>query len=296
MTVRLPAVQLIGAQKAGTSAIAEWLFEGGFRRPNVFDGEPPYYSKETHFFDIDWNYNRGLDYYKKRFEGDTTGSPALDATPDNLTFPERVHDTYQSAGFNQVHTVKIIVILREPVARELSLYNHLVFDCRNLEPAQLNSWHEQVKKPDGSLMSFDEFINDVTMPALATDESEDHGVGRSSRHGLYATHLEKWFDLFDREQILVLSYDELCKNPQKLKERIQSFVGRYIPGKLRLANSNDSPHKILMPSGETRQLLEKVMAPHNERLYQLLEDKIGPSMEQKPFPRFMSTCARSKHK
>ncbi|KAL7553670.1 hypothetical protein ACHAWF_016978 [Thalassiosira exigua] len=110
---------------AGTSTVAKWMFEGGFRRPIVFDDEPPYYSKETHFFDIDWNFNRGLEYYKKRFEDDGTGAPSLDATPDTITFARRVYDTYKLAGCNQLHAVKIIVILRDPVARELSFYNEI---------------------------------------------------------------------------------------------------------------------------------------------------------------------------
>lgn len=285
--IQLPSVQLIGTQKAGTSAIADWLFEGGFRRPRVFGNDPRYYSKETHFFDVDWNFNRGLDYYARRFEDDGTGGPALDATPDTFAFAQRVRDIYETAGGNQVNTVKMILILRDPVARELSLYNHLAFDCRNLEFSQLNGWHKQVTRPDGSIMSFDEFVSDVSMPALVRDESEDGGLGRSSRQGLYANHLQKWFNLFSRNQILVLSYAELCTNPEKLQDRIQNFLGRAIPGKLRWANSNISQHKVQMPTNEARRHLAPFMKPHNERLYQLLEAHPGPPMEQRPFPRFV---------
>ncbi|KAL3827154.1 hypothetical protein ACHAXA_006709 [Cyclostephanos tholiformis] len=279
----LPTVQLIGAQKAGTSAISEWLFEGGFRPSRVFDGEPYYYRKEAHFFDIDWNFHRGMEYYASRYEG-TCGAPALDATPDTLAFAQRVHDIYLSAGC--ATTVKIIVVLRDPIARELSLYNHLVYDCQRLDPSQLSDWHKQVTKTDNSIMSFDEFVRDVSLPALATDEAQDYGLGRSSRHGLYANHLQDWFRLFDRNQILVLSYDELCNNPKKLQQRVQGFIGRIVPGDLCHKNSSNSPIKVQMPSCEARQCLQSFMKPHNERLYQLLEAHIGPPMEQRPFPRF----------
>ncbi len=292
---QLPSVQLIGAQKAGTSSIAKWLFEGGFRRPRVFDGEPWYYRKETHFFDIDWNFNRGIDFYARRFRVDETAAdgsanagddaPILDATPDTLAFAQRVYEVYQSVG--RAATVKIIVILRDPIPRELSLYNHLAHNCQCLDSSQLSSWDKQVMKPDGStVMSFDEFVRDVTLPALATDELEDGGLGRSSRYGLYASHLQRWFELFERSQILVLSYFELCENPEKLQERIQNFLGRKIPGNLRRENGNDYPQKVLVPSREARQSLESFMKPHNERLYQLLEARSGPPMEQTPFPRF----------
>ena len=92
--VQLPLVQLIGAQKAGTLAIAEWLFEGGaFCCPQIFGGKPWYYRKEAHFFDIDWKFHKGIDYYASRFkDGTTGGAPTLDDTPDTLTFAQRVHD------------------------------------------------------------------------------------------------------------------------------------------------------------------------------------------------------------
>ncbi len=284
--VQLPSVQLVGAQKAGTSAIAEWLFEGGFRPSRLFDGEPYYYRKEAHFFDIDWNFHKGLDYYASRFEegNNTCGAPALDATPDTLAFAQRVHDIYHSAGC--AATVKILVVLRDPICRELSLYNHLAYDCRRLNSSELSGWHKQVTRTDGSIMSFDEFVCNVSMPALATDESQDHGLGRSSRHGLYANHLQDWFRLFDRNQILVLSYDELCNNPKKIQQRIQSFIGVSIPGDICLKNSNNNPQKVALPSCEARQSLQSFLKLHNERLYQLLEAHIGPHMEQRPFPRF----------
>ena len=97
----LPVVQIIGAQKAGTSAIADWLFEsGGFSRPLVFDGEPFYYSKEVHFFDDGARFHQGVDFYAKRFKGGRT----MDATPDTLPSAKRVLDTYEAAG--QAHSVK----------------------------------------------------------------------------------------------------------------------------------------------------------------------------------------------
>jgi hypothetical protein len=288
--VQLPSLLLIGAQKAGTSAVADWLFDGGFRRPHVFGDEPEYYCKETHFFDIDWRFHQGLDFYARRFRDDGTGGPALDATPDTLQFAVRVRDIYERAGGNQADTVKLIVILRDPIARELSLYNHLAYDCRHLEPSHLSGWHKQVTNADGSVMSFDEFVSCVCMPALSLDDASSHDwkrPGRSSRHGLYARYLQEWFDLFSRrDQILVLSYQELCHNPGKLQDRIRDFVGLPIPGIIRKANANDSHFKVVRPSPEAKQRLASVLEPHNQRLHRLLESRPGPPMEERPFPRF----------
>ena len=285
--VRLPTIQIAGAQKAGTSAIAKWLFDGGYCRPLILNGEPEYYSKEAHYFDIDSNYNLGLEYYASKFSDDEM--PALDATPDTLAFAQRVRDTYELAGDDQVNKLKIIVILRDPVLRELSLYNHMAYACRNLDQSELTDWHKQVVRSDGTINTFNEFVRDVTMSALATNEAQDFGKGRSSRHGLYANHLKEWFRLFNRNQILILSYDELCVDPERVQDRIQRFIGRTISGTLQeKINSNDSKEKVLTPSSEARQRIESFMKPHNERLYHLLEENPGPSMEQRPFPQFHS--------
>ena len=275
---RLPAVQLIGAQKAGTSALADWMFdEGGFGRPRVFDGEPWYYSKEVHFFDIDSRYAKGLAFYAKRFEHHTM---TMDATPDTLAFPDRVRSIYEAAG--QANSVKIIVLLREPIFRELSLYNHLAHDWRTLRESEKTNWHRQVINPDGSLMDFEEFVSSVSVPAFA----QETGPGRSTRFSMYAFHLRKWFDLFDRQQILVLSYEELKNHPETLQTRVCTFIGKEIPGNLKRANSNDSPYKVQQPSSRVKQALSKILEPLNEELYSLLRSQPGPPMEQSPFPRF----------
>ena len=289
----MPSVQIIGAQKAGTSALADWLFDGGYRRPRVLNNEPWYYSKEVHFFECDWRYNKGLEFYAKRFESKQSDfmdcTMTIDATPETLQFPERVRSTYEAAGGHQANHLKILVILREPVSRELSLYNHLVFDILNLDVSERNEWNNQVLKSDGSIMSFDDFVSNVSIPAIRRHS----GPGMSSRHGLYATHLRKWFDCFDRSQILVLSYEELQHQPQKVQDRVQLFLGRDIAGTLRHSNSNDHPSKVKVPSDTAQNTLTEIFQTPNEDLYQLLDASPGPSMEQRPFPRFAKTSSIS---
>jgi hypothetical protein len=282
MIKQLPTVQLIGAQKAGTSAIADWLFDhGGFERPQVMRGEPWFYSKEVHFFDSVERYQQGVDFYARRF---LNASRTLDATPDTLPFAERVRSIYEQAGGGQVDTVKFIVILRDPIARELSLYNHLAFDCRHLKPEERTSWHDQVlNKSDASIISFEEFVQTRSIPAL----QQDTGPGQSTRHSLYARHLRKWFDCFDRRQILILSYNELCTDPTRVQQRIHQFLGFQLPSiAFRRSNSNDNDFKIKGHPPKATQALQSVLAPENRELYRLLESCPGPLMEQRPFPRF----------
>lgn len=186
-------------------------------------------------------------------------------------------------------SVKIIVILREPVSRELSLYNHLAFECRRLGTAESGAripcgyeWHRQVEKSDGSVMSFDDFVLERSIPAFGRDA----GPGRSTRHGMYALHLRQWFDLFDREQILVLSYDEMLNHPETFQGRIQTFLGHKISGRMNPSNVNDSSHKVRHPTPEAKEALLSVLSPLNSKLYELLDANPGPLMEKRPFPKF----------
>jgi len=277
MLFRLPTVLLIGVQKASTSSLAAWIFDkGGVCRPKVFKLEPKYYNKEVHFFDVESRFAQGPEFYIKRFQHCGENATTMDASPDTLPYAERVRNTYEAAGGDQAATIKIIVVLREPVSRELSLYNHMAFQFRTKTP---NEWNRQVSKEDGF-----EFVLNRSIPALLARDTG--GLATSTRYGMYATYLRKWFQLFDRSQILVLSYDELKNNPARLQESVQMFLGLPILGSLPRSNTQDSAHKVKLPSRKAKESLLDVFAPLNEELYKLLESNPGPSMEQRPFPRF----------
>eukprot|EP00531_Pseudo-nitzschia_arenysensis_P019505 CAMPEP_0116126296 /NCGR_PEP_ID=MMETSP0329-20121206/6260_1 /TAXON_ID=697910 /ORGANISM="Pseudo-nitzschia arenysensis, Strain B593" /LENGTH=328 /DNA_ID=CAMNT_0003620377 /DNA_START=84 /DNA_END=1070 /DNA_ORIENTATION=+ len=267
----LPPVLLIGVQKGGTTAIANWLFEGGYRRSRVFDNEPFFAGKEPHFFDHEEEYEKGIEFYASRYEtnpGEYAG-PALDATPATFQNPGRVFETYSKAGANQINELKMIVILRDPVARELSLYNHKVNGF--LTNPVKGEWYMAVGREDGSVISFDEYVDKLY---------------HKNYTSYYARHLSKWFNLFKRQQILVLAYEELKQDEKTARQRIVDFLGHDIPGESRVLNDKSSKKKLKKPSPEAREKLLHHLRPQYEELYRLLEENPGPPMEQKPFPRF----------
>ena len=87
----------------------------------------------------------------------------------------------------------------------------------------------------------------------------------------------KWFD---REKLLILSYDELLQNPSMVIQRIEKFLGTKLTGSIPHANSMENPHKVKVASSHAKQVLGSVFNDKNEELYRFIQNHPGPSMEQ----------------
>ena len=301
--IRLPNVLLIGSQKAGSSALSNWLFfDRGLCAANTFEGEPKYWRKEVHFFDNDERYLQGARFYAKRFRrcfevGNTTLS--MDATPNTLPFAQRVRQVYDTAGDGQADALKIVAILREPTSRMLSLYNHKVKASggNNVSPAFWKSIIDQ----DGNIVPFSHFAGRILQGINSTDGTCLRKLRSAQCYDLYSHHIEEWMKYFNHNQILVLSYDELQRDQKSLMWRVEEFLGLKkavdrLKEKDEIKESNTQQHslKISYPPCDTQAMLAQALAKANENLYELLEKKKGPNMEQRPFPRFLlSNCTKS---
>lgn len=103
---RLPNFLIIGAPKAGTSALAAYLSE----HPDVWMVP----QKEVNFFNV--NYGRGIDWYRRQFAGATTEHAVGEATP---LYMYRDHVIRMA---DVLPDAKLIAVLRDPVARAYSQY------------------------------------------------------------------------------------------------------------------------------------------------------------------------------
>ena len=202
-----------------------------------------------------------MEFYAQRYQHcPNPNTIRLDATPDYLTFPERIIESYTKA--NALDTVKFMVVLREPVARELSLYNHGHYYNKALPP------------------TFEEYAETKLLWRLTNPNMVNHHTGK------YVDHLKKLSSFISRDRILVLSYDEVKTDPEKVQWRIEQFIGREIPGEIRKLNAHDSAKKQTGVSEHARAAIGPVFKEKNQELYQFLSDKPGPWMEQHPFPPF----------
>src|SRR5438876_8544631 len=239
----LPHFLIIGAQKAGTTALYAYVR----RHPGVTG--PPW--KEVSFFDR--HYRRGERWYRGNFPSALLARGKLvgEASPSYVFHPlapERVAALVPAA--------RLIVLLRDPVDRALSHYHHEVALGR--EP--LSFEEALAREPDRTRGEVERMLGD---PAYFSEAWWNHTyVAR----GLYAEQLERWFAVFPREQLLVLTTDELGSQPAQTYARVLDFLGASAHELDSFPRVFEQQYAEMKP--ETRRLLRETFAEPNRRLYE----------------------------
>lgn len=209
-----------------------------------------------HFFDDKFDrYKNGISFYSRRFEHCNCKNLILDATPAYLPYAQRVFDTYTDpkAQVGIVNMLKLIVLLREPISRELSWYNHKTV---RYTKGGRDSWITDVAHENGTIKTFDDYAADL----------KDIITNDRTAYGYYVDHLRAWVNLFSRQQLLVLSYRELLEDPQKAQWRIQQFLGTNFTDSFVKSNTKDSTFKVKEISSRARELLEPLFKEKNEEV------------------------------
>jgi hypothetical protein len=238
----LPDFLIIGAQKAGTTALYSYL-----RRHPEITG-PAW--KEVSFFDR--HYHRGEAWYRGNFpllRRQHTG----EASPSYL-----IHPLAPQRVAALLPDVRLIVLLRDPVDRALSHYYHEVALGR--EPLSFEAALE--REEERTRGEVERMLEDPGYFSHAWWDFTYRARGR------YAEQLERWLAVFRPEQLLVLRSDELAERPGPTYARVLEFLGS-APHELEgypLVFTREYPD--MKP--ETRRMLADYYAEPNRRLHELL--------------------------
>jgi len=244
----LPTFLVIGAAKAGTTSLHEYLSQ----HPDV--SSP--LIKEIHYFDH--SYERGLGWYRgyfPRLEGrQITG----ESTPYYL-----FHPCVPARVQRDVPDVRLIVLLRNPIDRLVSQHNHEVAD--GFEDLSLE---EALDCESGRLAGEEEKL--LRNPRLRSFVHQHHSY---IARGCYAEQLERWFTYFDREQFLILSAEDLFESPHAIVQLAQHHLDleSVEPADVTVRNARS----YAPISTALRGRLQATFAPHNERLYELVDRDFG---------------------
>lgn len=252
----LPDFVIIGAQKAGTGSLYYYLSEHPAIHPPLL--------KEIHYFDggLDPrrdNFARGEAWYRAHFPRRSrlgAGGRVFEASPlylFNPLAPRRIADRLPDA--------KLIVLLRDPVARAISQYFMSV--RRGFETLPLME----------ALQAEEERL----APVLAAEDYKNPVFIHNSykMRGRYAGQLERFLGHFPREQLLILGSESFFRDPQEAVGSAFRFVGvddAFRPRNLKPRNV--ARNRSAVDEAAVAYLKEYFREP-NQALYELLQQDFG---------------------
>ncbi|MCS4119423.1 sulfotransferase family protein [Salinibacter ruber] len=200
----LPNFFLCGAPKAGTTSVYHYLDA----HPDVYMSEP----KETWFFNGDRV--GALEEYSEKYFAGYDGEYAVgEGTTGYMAFSEVPARIAQ-----HIPDARLIFLLRNPIERAYSQY-----------------WYRLQRGKYRPNKSFSEVIRDPNDDALRVGVVE---------LGMYYDHLVRYQSHFDRSEMLILLFDELVNERDKLVRNLYSFIGvedSFVPKEMDAHNSTVYP-------------------------------------------------------
>lgn len=244
----LPNFLVIGAGKAGTTSLYHYLGQ----HPEVYMSpikEPKFFALEGRVPDYRgpgdrevWSSgtNRAisdLKEYEALFDGVNREKAIGEASPGylcNVGAPGRMK--------RYVPDAKLVAVLRDPAERAYSAYLHMVRDGREK-------------------LGFAEALGEEER---RTREGWAPGW-QYTREGFYHRNLERYFELFDRDQVRIYLYEELRADPLDLMRDAFRFLGvdeAFFPDISMKHNASGLPKSALLVSLITRRNpLKTVLKP-----------------------------------
>jgi hypothetical protein len=201
--MKRPNFYIAGAPRCGTTALYTYLGE----HPNIFLPK----IKELHYFasdfpDVQKIIFKSVDEYLTIFADAGEQHQAVgEVSP--LYY-------YSNVALKNIRefdpSIKIILILRNPVDFVQSVHQLNLGLLREDEPDLARAWELQETRKQGNLIP-----KSCREPALI----------QYGEMGLFGRHVEKLFGIFPKEQVLIILFDDFAANPKSIYEAILMFLG-----------------------------------------------------------------------
>ena len=248
----MPDFLITGVAKCGTESMWAALIQ----HPQI--AQPHIHS--IHYFDE--VYYKNLNWYRSHFPIKRKFSDKC-ITGEKSTFyithpycAERIHKTLPD--------IKMIVLLRNPVDRAISQYGH--FKARGYEELPVE---EAMKQEEERIKPILAEMNEDSVYKAASPLK----VYSYKTRGHYAEHLEKYFEYFKREQMLIIKSENFFSNPDDELKKIFEFLNIDTSIKIPdLRPVNTRIRKENVPD-HVYDYLEEYFEPHNKKLQALLGDE-----------------------
>jgi Sulfotransferase family len=271
----MPNFLVIGAAKAGTNALYHYLRQ----HPQVYMSpwkEPKFFAFESEA-DLGFRAANGREApvnatvvldraeYERLFD-DARDEAALGEASTHYLYVEKAPVRIKELAPD----VKLIAVLRNPVDRAFSSYQHLVRD--GLEPLDFASALDA--EPERIAQNY----------AL---------LYRYTDAGFYTRQLDRYANLFSEDRLLILLYDDLRRDPETSCREIFSFLGvddSFVPPMAEDYNRSGVPrnrmiHRILNPSTPMKRRLWHVTPRRiREPLLNMQTRMVNRNLERQTIP------------
>jgi len=210
-----PKLLIIGAQKCGTTSLHFYLTQ----HPSFGKG----FRKEAHFFNREIYFGKTLDEYQSEFFGKSS-KIYIDATPAYLYQPDTAKNIYDAYP-----DIKMIVLLRDPVKRTYSAWNHsrLRFESegyvktkKNMQRRKGDQLYEKFFQDRKIFPTFREAI-EIELELMKDNAAYEPALLRRS---LYLNQLEEYWKYFDKDQIKIIGFKEFVSDVKGTLKNIEEFV------------------------------------------------------------------------
>ena len=220
----LPTFIIAGATRSGTTSLYEYLEN----HPNVL---PPM-KKETVFFN--YAYHKNPKWYRLYFP---TINEKLEQNQRSEKFfisgeatPTYIIDPRVPNRISKIlPDIKLIILLRNPIDRALSHYHHNVLlgieklsfeQSIENEESRIKSSYEKLKQEKSN---YNEHSISYFLKMLRF-EPENYFKFSYLRTGHYFEHLKNWFDVFSKEQIMIIKSEDFFEDPKIVFKQVQEFL------------------------------------------------------------------------
>ncbi len=247
----LPDFIIAGAQRAGTSSLYSYLTQ----HPDVL----PAFRAEVHYFDV--NFSRGIRWYKSFFPlAKSCVRPG--GVPRPITGEKSPYYLFHPYALTRIGKLlpeaRIIILLRNPVDRAFSHYQHEVRAGR-----EMCSFEEAIAREAERLApEIEKMVRDETY------RSYDHMNFAYLAKGVYADQIQRCMEAIPRDRVHIIQSEKLFQDPEAHYQKTLEFLGLRDWNLQKFDAFNAHQYEGMNPA--TRQRLIEYYAPHDQRLYQIL--------------------------
>jgi len=248
----LPDFFVIGAGRTGTTSLYHYLDQHPSLSKSAYD--------ELGFFDV--NFHLGLNWYRSlfpsvltkfRIKSKTNFFMTYDVTPAYVRRPwiaKRIKKLFPNS--------KLILVLRNPIDRT---YSHYYLSKKF---GEIRTFEEVIKEDMDNISKWDVNLKDDNYFATKVEKS-------ILARAFYVEQLPMWFEQFSKNQILIISSENLALKTKETMNEIFRFLDLPEYDLQNTEKVNVSKKSKMNP--ETRKILINFFKSYNDQLYRFLNHR-----------------------